>query len=86
MVQVPSQTLYQNLAKLCFFRNPDPLLRPSYMDITAQLQKPDYQVLKWSEEAGVHSCSSSEAKVIGATLEAGCHLHQDLQKAYIVTN
>ena len=55
------------------------------MDITAQLQKPDYHVLKWNEDAGTPSCSSSnEAKVIGASIEGGYHLYQDLQNTYIV--
>ena len=69
---------------MLFSRNPDPVLRPSFMDITAQLQKPDYQVLKWVEDASKFKSShSSETKTIGAPLEAGFHLHQDLQNSYI---
>ena len=54
------------------------------MDITTELQKPDYQVLKWGkEDAGVHPSShTSKGKIIGAPLEAGYHLYQDLQKTY----
>ena len=50
------------------------------MEITTLLQKPDFQLLKWSSEELVSY--SEEARTLGATLEAGHQLHKDLQKMY----
>ena len=45
------------------------------------LQKPDFQVLKWSE----HDTKSGSvfSRALGATLEAGLHLYRDLQRTYL---
>lgn len=49
------------------------------MDITIPLQKPDFQILKWSNE---ESRSSDEAKILGAPLQKGVSLYKDLQRTY----
>ena len=54
------------------------------MDVLIPLQKPDFQLLKWSSEELVSY--SEEARTLGATLEAGHQLHKDLQTKYQVAN
>ena len=65
-------------------RQPDPNDRPAFMDVLIPLQKPDFQLLKWSSEELV--LYSEEARTLGATLEAGHQLHKDLQTKYLVAN
>jgi hypothetical protein len=45
------------------------------------LQKPDFQILKWS-----NTHVRSEAKTLGAPLQNGLSLHVDLQRTYLTTN
>ena len=45
------------------------------------LQKPDFQVLKWSDNEG-----EGEALTLGAPLAKGHHLHSDLQRKYLTQN
>ena len=42
------------------------------------LQKPDFQILKWSNNEG-----EGEALTLGAPLEKGHHLYRDLQRMYL---
>ena len=70
------------------FRHPDAAKRPSFMDITTQLQKSDFQILKWNEEEGEEEGKSlsEEAKILGRPLEAGGQLYKDLQNTYVYVN
>ena len=68
------------LINYCNFRTFDPSKRPTFMEITTLLQKPDFQVLKWSREDWT-TCSE-EARTLGAALETGTQLHKDLQKMH----
>ena len=45
------------------------------------IQKPDFQILKWSSEE-VNSYSE-QARTLGAPLDAGHQLHRDLQRTYL---
>ena len=49
--------------------------------MTVLLQKPDFMLLHWSQEE--NKCVV-EARTLGMPLEAGHHLHMDLQKTYLV--
>ncbi len=59
------------------FRHPEQAKRPSFLDIVVALQKPDFQILKLSEE-GVDKLSN----ILGAGLETSKDLYVDLQNAY----
>ena len=48
------------------------------------LQKPDFQVLKWSSEELANGSKGS--RTLGAPLEAGHRLHMDLQRKYFNTD
>ena len=58
-------------------RHPEPDERPLFFDIMIPLQKPDFQILKWSDNEG-----EGEALTLGAPLEKGRHLYRDLQRTY----
>jgi len=51
------------------------------MDITTELQKPDFQVLNWSTE-DTASCSDA-SRTLGCPAEAGHLLYKDLQTRYV---
>ena len=65
----------------CPFRNPEADERPAFVDIMIPLQKPDFQILKWSEDD--FASSSAASRTLGAPLEAGLALHRDLQRTYL---
>ena len=62
-------------------RKPDASDRPGFLDIMVPIQKPDFQILKWSSEE-VNSYSE-HARTLGAPLDAGHQLHRDLQRTYL---
>ena len=64
-------------------RKPEAEQRPAFTDIMVLLQKPDFQILKWSKE-DIKS-SSTAAITLGSSLEAGLGLHKDLRRAYLAT-
>ena len=63
------------------FRNPEADERPAFVDIMIPLQKPDFQILQWSEQD--KKSSSDVARTLGSSLEAGLSLHRDLQRSYL---
>ena len=64
-----------------YYRHPEPEKRPLFFDIMIPLQKPDFQILKWSDKEG-----KGEALTLGAPLEKGHHLYRDLQREYLIQN
>ena len=69
------------LLLLLLYRKPGASDRPGFLDIMVPIQKPDFQVLKWSSEE-VNSYSEC-ARTLGAPLDAGLQLHRDLQRTYL---
>ena len=69
------------LLLLLLYRKPGASDRPGFLDIMVPIQKPDFQVLKWSSEE-VNSYSE-RARTLGAPLDAGLQLHRDLQRTYL---
>ena len=67
---------------MTYFRNPEVNSRPAFADILIPLQKPDFQILKWSSEEKY----SEEAMVLGSPLDKGHSLHKDLQRSYLAAN
>jgi hypothetical protein len=65
------------------YRNPDANERPAIQDVMMPLQKPDFQILRWESEDA--SSSAAEATILGALLQDGFHLYEDLQKTYLST-
>ena len=62
------------------FRHPSKSERPSFVSVHQTLSLSDTKLLKWlPEDRGSHS----QATVVGAPLECGQDLYQDLQKKYI---
>lgn len=51
------------------------------MDVMIPLQKPDFQILKWSED-DIKSTSTA-ARLLASPLETGSCLHKDLQRIYL---
>ncbi len=62
-------------------RKPEADERPAFVDIMIPLQKPDFQVLNWSEQDT--KSSSTAARTLGSALEAGLCLYKDLQRVYL---
>ena len=58
--------------------------RPAFLDITIPLQKPDFQILKWSSED--MKVYSEKTRTLGTPLKHGQPLHKDLQRTYLTTN
>ena len=58
-----------------------PESRPLFPDILMELQRPDFKLLKWTAEDV--SAYSEQARTLGAPLEAGEELYQELQKTYV---
>ena len=54
------------------------------MEVTALLQKPDFHVLMWSPEEVISF--SKEAMTLGAPIDVGCQLHEDLQNVYVTVD
>jgi hypothetical protein len=65
------------------YRNPDANERPTFLSIMIPLQKPDFQILQWrSRDVSFSVCA---AKILGAPLQDGFCLYEDLQKRYLGT-
>ena len=64
-------------------RNPRYNDRPSFDEIFELLNRTDSDILSWSEEDKSH-CSQMAAQ-IGAPVNEGASLYQDLQKTYQIT-
>ena len=60
-------------------RNPDHHSRPTFEGITNHLARDREALLSWSEE---DRTASPNAAVLGAPLEEGLHLYQELQEKY----
>ena len=61
-------------------RHPEAASRPTFFDTLLALQRPDFQVLKWTcEEVAAYS---EEARTIGSPIEAGLELYTDIQHTY----
>jgi hypothetical protein len=63
-------------------RNPSADDRPTFCDITQELQKSDFHLLKWS--AKDISSYDKEMRTIGSPLELGEELYKELQSTYIM--
>ena len=57
-------------------------MRPKFCDTVVSLQQPDFKLLKWND-SDTTNCQSEKAKIIGAALEEGYCLYEDLQMAYV---
>ena len=60
-------------------RNPENHSRPTFQDLTHELARDPEALLSWSEQ---DKAASSKAVVLGAALEEGKHLYQELQQKY----
>ena len=60
-------------------RNPDHHSRPTFEDLARELYRDSEALLSWSQQ---DKETSSKASVLGAPLEKGKHLYQDLQNKY----
>ena len=61
-------------------RNPLSELRPVFVDILLELMQPDFKLLTWALEdvAAYHE----QARTLGAPLEAGEELYNDIQNKF----
>ena len=73
-----------SLDVLLFHRHPDAGCRPAFFDIMTLLQKPDFQILKWSSEELKQF--TQQSMVLGLPLDKGRCLHRDLQRRYLARN
>ena len=62
-------------------RHPQPESRPTFTNILVSLQRPDFQLLKWTPE-DIATINES-ARILGAPLEEGECLYTELQNTYI---
>ena len=62
------------------YRHPDPDSRPAFCDLLLLLQRPDFQLLRSSEED--EATLSKKARTLGGSLEDGKELHTELQNAF----
>ena len=62
-------------------RHPEAASRPTFFDTLMALQRPDYQLLKWTLED--EAAYSEEARTIGSPIEAGQELYADMQHVYM---
>ena len=62
------------------YRNPDSTRRPTFCDIVVSLQRPDFQILKYSEED--QTKHSKEALTLGQDMQRASGLYLDLQRIY----
>ncbi len=62
-----------------FHRNPEHQYRPKFGEISSQLRAPATKLLYWSAQ---DSKLSEGAAVLGASLEEGYKLHEDLREKY----
>lgn len=60
-------------------RHPDHHSRPTFEDLTGELAKDPEGLLSWREE---DKAVSLKAVTLGAPLEEGRHLYQELQEMY----
>lgn len=60
-------------------RHPDHHSRPTFEDLTHELSRDTEALLSWSEQ---DRAISPTAFVLGAPLEEGRHLYQELQQKY----
>ena len=59
-------------------------MRPAAPDIAVGLQRPDYQILKWSaDEIARYDVAT---RTLGSPLTKGCSLHLNLQRKYLITS
>ena len=61
------------------------MLRPKLCNTLGGLQQPDFRILKLSEEDSA-TCISEKAMVLGAPIEEGFCLYEDLQTTYSSVN
>ena len=64
---------------VCKHRNPDHHSRRTFEDVTRELATDPETLLSWSQQ---DKETSSKASVLGAPLEEGKHLYQELQNKY----
>ena len=63
-----------------YHRHPDPDSRPAFCDLLLLLQRPDFQLLRWSEED--EATFSKEARTLGGPQEDGEELYTELQTVF----
>lgn len=61
-------------------RHPQPASRPTFTDVVVLLQRPDFQLLRWSEEDKI--AYSEKARTLGGPVEDGEEMYTELQKLY----
>ena len=61
-------------------RHPEPESRPSFFEILLVLQRPDFQLLRWSPED--KEAYSEQARTLGGPLEDGKELYNEMQTVY----
>ena len=64
-----------------YYRNPEASSRPSFCAIIIELQHPDFEILKWSDED--KALYSEKAMTLGSPIEEGNNLFKDLQYTYL---
>ena len=62
------------------FRHSQPASRPTFTDMVVLLQRPDFQLLWWSEEDKM--AYSEKARTLGGPVEDGEEMYTELQKTY----
>lgn len=65
-------------------RNNAEVERPSFCDIAVELQRPDFQILKWSSSDEAQY--SKPARTLANPIEKGRGLYPELQKMYLRKN
>jgi len=61
-------------------RHPQPESRPTFTDTVALLQRPDFQLLRWSAEDEV--AYSEKARTLGGSMVDGNELFTELQEMF----
>ena len=61
-------------------RHPQPASRPTFTDVVVLLQRPDFQLLWWSEED--KTAYNEKARALGGPVEDGEEMYTELQKTY----
>ena len=69
-----------NISAYATYRHPNPDSRPAFCDLLLLLQRPDFQLLKSSEED--ETAFSKKARTLGGPLGDGEELYTELQTIF----
>ena len=76
----PPLDLNLNVSAAYAYRHPGPDSRPAFCDLLLLLQRPDFQLLRWSEED--EATFSKKARTLGGPLKDGEELYTELQTVF----